>query len=85
MVYKKLRKRVISELRKDNMNFNNERVKSAQDENEMWKVVKDITSPRSSATINLIEDGKIIEDEKEVADVFNSFFVEKNLQKVFLF
>ena len=77
MVYKKLRNRVISELRNDNINFNNERVKSAKDENEMWKVVKDITSPRSSATINLIEDGKIIEDEKEVADVFNSFFVEK--------
>jgi hypothetical protein len=63
MVYKKLRNRVISELRNDNINFNNERVKSAKDENEMWKVVKDITSPRSSATINLIEVGKIIEDE----------------------
>jgi hypothetical protein len=43
----------------------------------MWKVVKDITSSKSSSTISLVENGKKTEDEKEVAEVFNSFFVEK--------
>ena len=37
--YKKLRNRVISELRKDNINLNNERVKNAADENEVWKAL----------------------------------------------
>ena len=39
--------------------------------------MKDITQPKSSSKIILVENGKTIEDEKEVADVFNNFFVEK--------
>ena len=49
--YKKLRNRVISELRKDNINLNNERVKNAADENEVWKVVKDVTKQNNPTSI----------------------------------
>ena len=47
-MYKKLRNRDNSQLKKDNMNFNSVTVKAANDENEMWKVVKEVTSPRSN-------------------------------------
>ena len=66
-----------SELKKDNLRFNSERVREANDENEIWKVVKDVTNPKSNSTIRLLEEGKIVEDEKEVADIFNNFFVTK--------
>ena len=80
-VYKKLRNRVISELRKDNINLNNERVKNAADENEVWKVVKDVTKQNNPTSIVLEENGKIIDNEEEVANVFNDFFVQK-IQKL---
>ena len=76
-VYKKLRNRVISELRKDVINSNNERVEKAENENEIWKVVHDITKQKSATGITLIENGKSIDDEAEVANIFNVFFVEK--------
>ena len=41
-----------------------ERVREANDENEIWKVIKDVANPKSDSTIRLVEDGEIIEDEK---------------------
>ena len=80
--YKKLRNKVNSQLKKDNININNERVKSADSENEIWKVVKDITNPKRDSNIVLVEDNKTIEDEREVAEIFNDFFIDKiNLLK----
>ena len=38
--YKKLRNKVNGQIRKDNIYFNNERIKKANDENEIWKVAK---------------------------------------------
>jgi hypothetical protein len=75
--YKKLRNRVNSELKKDNIMHNSKRVREANDEKEIWKVIKDVANPKSDSTIRLVEDGEIIEDEKEVADIFNTFFVSK--------
>ncbi len=66
-----------SELKKDNIRHNSERVREANDENEIWKVIKDLANPKSDSTIRLVEDGEIIEDEREVADIFNTFFVSK--------
>ena len=53
--YKKLRNKVNSELKKDVRKFNNERVDKANDENEIWKVVNDISKPKSKISITLIE------------------------------
>ena len=75
--YKKLRNRVNSQLKKDNLNFNSDRIKKAKDENEVWKIVKDVTSPRTNQNITLIENGVEITKEEEVAELFNEFFVEK--------
>jgi hypothetical protein len=75
--YKKLRNRVNSQLKKDNLNFNSDRIKKAKDENEVWKIVKDVTTPRTNQNITLIENGVEITKEEEVAELFNEFFVEK--------
>ena len=75
--YKKLRNKVNSELKKDVKKFNNERVDNANNENEIWKVVNDINKPKSAAGITLLENGIKISNEKDVAEIFNVFFVEK--------
>ena len=46
--YKKLRNRVNIQIRKDNIFFNNEKIKKADNENELWKVAQEITKPRSN-------------------------------------
>ena len=44
--YKKLRNKVNCKIRNDNRIFNNERINKAKDENEEWKIAKEITNPR---------------------------------------
>ena len=44
--YKTLRNQVNSSLRKDSVDFNNNRVEQAKDENEIWNVVIDVLQPR---------------------------------------
>ena len=43
--FKRLRNKVNSELKKDTIRNNNERIDKANDENEVWKIVKEISSP----------------------------------------
>ena len=45
--YKKLRNKVNCQIRKDNVYFNNEKIKKANDENELWKIAKEIAIPRN--------------------------------------
>ena len=41
------------------------------------KVVKDITAPKSTNQWTLNEEGKEVENEEEIAEIFNDFFVTK--------
>ena len=75
--YKKIRNSVTTKIRKDTIAHNEERIEKANDENEIWKVVNDIIAPKSETSWKLNEAGKILEDKKEIAEVFNEFFVEK--------
>ena len=59
-------------VKNDTIKYNNERVEKAGDGNEIWKIVKDITSPKSDKQWVLIENGETLEDEKEIAEVFIS-------------
>ena len=43
----------------------------------MWKVIKEINSPRNENTWKLVENGETITDVKEVAEKFNHFFINK--------
>ena len=45
--------------------------------NEVWKIVKEISSPNRNNNIILNEDGIEITDGKEVAEIFNNFFIQK--------
>ena len=59
------------------INFNKERIEKAVGKNELWKVVNDITKPRSETSWKLEEDGREVEKEEAIADIFNNYFIEK--------
>jgi hypothetical protein len=75
--YKKTRNRVTNLIRQDNLKYSEERIENAKDENEIWKVVNEITKPREETTWKLIEDEKSIDKEEEIAEIFNKFFIDK--------
>ena len=58
--FKRLRNRVNSELKKDMRAHNNARVDNAKDENEIWKIVNEISNPRSGEGITIIENNIFI-------------------------
>ena len=70
--FKRLRNKVNSELKKDTFQYNNDRIDKAQDENEVWKVVKEINNPNRNNNIILTENGEEVADEKVVAEIFNN-------------
>ena len=47
--YKKLRNKVNSQIRKESVDFNNNRNDQANDENEIWNVIKEVTKPKEEA------------------------------------
>ena len=75
--FKRLRNRVNSMIKADVIKYNEERITKADDINEVWKVVSDIATPRVEAKMTLKENGKIIENESEVAEILNDFFITK--------
>ena len=75
--FKKLRNRVNSLIKKDVIQFNDNRIENAKDEKEIWKVVKEITTTKSSSNWSLIENGEVIKNEEQIADIFNDFFISK--------
>ena len=75
--YKKLRNKTTKQIRKDTIMANGKRIDEANNEGEMWKVIKEINSPRNENAWKLVENGETITDEKEVAEKFNHFFINK--------
>ena len=49
----------------------------AKSESELWRIANNVIKPKDQSSIKLNINGKIINDEKEVAEKFNEFFVEK--------
>ena len=45
--YKKLRNRITNNIRRDNIHQNGERIAKAKGEDEIWKVINEVTKPRS--------------------------------------
>ena len=79
--YKKTRNLVTTQIRNDTKTYNENRIDKAGDQKEMWKVVKEVTTPRVENQWKLNENGTIIEDEVEIANIFNNFFIGK-IQKL---
>ena len=75
--YRKLRNQATLQIKKDKQAANAERIKKARNESEVWRIINDISKPRSEATITLIENGIEISEEKELADTLNDYFFSK--------
>ena len=75
--YKKLRNRTTKQIRKDTITTNGKRIDDANDEGEVWKVINEINTPRNENNWRLVENGETVTDEKEVAEKFNHFFIDK--------
>ena len=76
--YKVLRNKVTSQIRKENIDYNNNRVEEANNEGELWKVAKEVLNPKKETVMKIVkEDGSETMDELVIAESFNSFFTEK--------
>ena len=51
-----------------------------EDPNSIWKIYNTTVHGRKESKIKLKEDGVIIDDDKEVANIFNRFFKEKTIE-----
>jgi hypothetical protein len=76
--YKKLRNKVTSMIRKETIDYNNNRIKQANNEKELWNVANDVINPRKESEWNIInKEGDSVTDDKEVSEAFNEFFMDK--------
>ena len=76
--YKALRNRVTSQIRKENIDFNNNRIENASNEGELWKVAKEVMDPRSEVSWKIEKKpGVVITDDLDIAETFNEFFTDK--------
>ena len=75
--YKKLRNKVNYSIKRDTIDHNNNRIDKAKDENEVWKVTKDIINPMKENNMSIKINNIITEDPLQIANAFNSFFIKK--------
>ena len=75
--YKKIRNAVTAQIKKDSIDFNNKRIDKANDENEVWKVAKEIINPTKENNWSIKIDNKLCDDHREISNAFNDFFVKK--------
>ena len=61
----------------NSIEFNNNKIEEAKDENEVWKVVNDVIQPKKENEWVLREDDVIIKEELIIADTFNKHFIDK--------
>ena len=70
--YKKARNKATNKIRQDTKDLNGKRIEEAKDENEIWKIVKEISQPKSCENWSLTSDKGSITEEKEMANEFNN-------------
>ena len=73
--YKILRNKTTASIRRDNLNFNEERIAKANDEEEIWNIVNEVSNPKCATEWKLKTEAGLIEDDQEIADNFNDFFI----------
>jgi DNA polymerase II small subunit/DNA polymerase delta subunit B len=73
-----LRNKVTAQIQKENIDFNNNRIEAAENKVELWKVTNEVLNPRKENDWRIEkEDGEVVTDEKEVAEAFNHYFIDK--------
>ena len=81
--YRKLRNLANEKIKQDKKNANKERIAKAKSEAEMWKIVNDITNPKSKESITLMEKDVLITNKKVVANTLNCYKkICKNIGKL---
>ena len=74
---KTLRNMVTQQIRLEVKQMNGKRIDEACNESEYWKIVNDITNPRTEPIWNLNLNGVTNQDDAKIAETFNEFFVNK--------
>ena len=69
-----MRNNVTSQLRKENIELNNNRVSEANDDNEIWRIVKEVTNPQKSSAWSIKIGDTNTMDEKVISETFNEYF-----------
>ena len=63
--YRVLRDKVTAQIRKENIDFNNNRIEAADNEGELWKVTNEVLNPKKENDWRIEkEDGEIVTDER---------------------
>ena len=75
--YKKLRNQVNSKVRQETVDYNNNRIDNAKNDNEVWNITKEITNLSSNSNWSMLIDQKVTEDPETIANAFNTFFIKK--------
>ena len=75
--YKILRNQVTGSIRNDSLKLNEDRISKANDEKEMWNVAREVTNPKKISEWTIITESGPTNNEKMIADTFNSYFVSK--------
>ena len=60
-----------AQIRKDSIDANNNRIDAAKDENEVWKVAKEIIMPNKESNWTMKSEGTITDDPIEISNKFN--------------
>ena len=76
--YKKLRNKVTSMVRKEIVDYNNNRIEQASNERELWNVANEVLNPRKKAEWSIInKNGDTVIEDEDVSEAFNEFFINK--------
>ena len=75
--YKLLRNKVTTQIRKENIEHNNNRVEEAKTESELWKITKEVTESKSENGWKININEVPTDDESIIAESFNTYFIEK--------
>ena len=75
--YRKLRNECVKMTKKAKKEyFNNINIKSLNDNKRFWKIIKpNFTNKNKTQKIILVENKEIIKENKEIAEIFNNYFV----------
>ena len=76
--YRSLRNKVTGQIRKETVDYNNNRIKEANSVKELCRLANEVVKPKKETEWNLkSQDGSTVTEELEVAEKFNNFFVNK--------
>ena len=64
--YKSPRNKVTSQIRKENLEYNNNRIRESKSESELWKNTNDVINPEKKTTITQDHQGSCVIDHQRM-------------------